>query len=155
MRRFLAALFVCLSASVQAQPTDYGPAFHALDDEAVRVITWYPDVYAITERAADKRLHTRLFSRRTSEVLATADYDAGRPGGDARLQADVESEPLSLQQAAAPRRHAAWANGQLRELWLDVRARRVAGHRGAPGTRDRGWPLAHRGRAEAPARAWR
>jgi hypothetical protein len=132
MRRLLAAFVVCLAADAGAQTVDFGASFHELDAEATRVITWYGDVYAITERGPDQRLRTRLFDKRSSRVVATADYDAGDAYRPARLHADLESEPVQVEQAAAPRRHTAWANTQLRELWLDRRARRASGLAGVP-----------------------
>ena len=131
MRYPLAALFVCLAAAAQAQTTDHGPTFRALDDEATRVITWYGDVYAITERGPDAALRTRLFDRPSSTVIATAEY---LPGGDDRpavLRADIPATaPIVVEQAAPPPRAIAWANTQLRELWLDQKARRGAGAAG-------------------------
>ena len=52
MRRLVAALFVCLAIDARAQTTDHGPTFYALEAEATRVITWFADSYAITERGA-------------------------------------------------------------------------------------------------------
>ena len=132
MRHLLAALLVCLAISANAQTVDFGATFHSLDAEATRVITWYADTYAITERGADHRLRTRLFDKRSATVVASAEYDVGDAHAPARLQAEVEAETLVVEQAAAPRRPTAWANTQLRQLWLDQRSRRAAGRTDKP-----------------------
>jgi hypothetical protein len=132
MRFPLAALFVCLAAVAQAQSPEFGVTFHQLDADATRAITWHADAYVITERGSDQHLRTRLFDRRSATVLASAEYDAGDAGLTARMRADLGSETVTLEQAAAPRRHIAWANTQLRQLWLDHRARRAGGLVGPP-----------------------
>lgn len=132
MRRLVAALLVCLAVDARAQTTDHGSAFYALDAEATRVITWFEDSYAITERGANQHLQTRLFNRRASAVLATADYAVAEEGRPATWRGKIGKVPVAVEQAAAPKRHTAWANTQLRELWLDQRARAARGATAPP-----------------------
>jgi hypothetical protein len=143
MRRIVAALLVCLAPEAWAQTTDYGPTYYALDAEATRVITWFTDAYAITERAPDHRLQTRLFDRHSSAVLASADYSATERAGRATWRATIGRVPLGVDEAAPPRRGTAWANAQLRQLWLDQGARNAAGLGGTPSlaTRDGVWRM--------------
>ena len=88
--------------------------------------------YAITERGADQHLRTRLFDRRSSAVLATADYSAADEGRPATWRGTIGKVPVAIEETAAPRRHTTWANTQLRELWLDQRTRSARGARGTP-----------------------
>ena len=91
-----------------------------------------PTSYAITERGADQHLQTRLFDRRSSAVLASADYSAADEGRPATWRGTVGKAPVAIEETAAPRRHTTWANTQLRELWLDQRTRSARGAGGVP-----------------------
>lgn len=147
MRRLAAVLLVCTALGplrADAQSADMGDTFHRLEREATRVTTWFADTFAVSERGTDGTLRTRLHDRKTSALIASLEYEEGGPGNAARLAGEVEAVPIAIEQAVAPRRTADWLNRQIRQFWLDGKARGAAGRRGPPAFVDEGglWRMA-------------
>ena len=145
MRRVFAdcSVYAMNAARASAQSADMGDTFHRLEQEATRVITWFADTYAVSERGPDRKLRTRLHDRKTLAVLATTEFDEVTTPGTAKISGEAGSEPIAIDQAAAPRRTSDWVNRQVRQFWIDGQARRAKGRSGRPGLRQRPRTVPH------------
>lgn len=118
-----AAMSVAVGGHASAQTLDMGATFHETEHQATRVVTWFDDSYAVTERAADGAIRTQLFDARTHDIVARAvRHDASAATAarmEARIGGDVQVLPVSAAHAYA----ADWDQGQVRRLWRDHRAR--------------------------------
>ncbi|NJL50215.1 MAG: hypothetical protein HC909_00310 [Blastochloris sp.] len=107
-----------LPTPVLAQPTDAGGKLAELDSQLTRITTQFDDAYAVTERTADGRLSTSLFSLdgfglASQETDLVAGKLAIRGLGFAGEEVDLGVDAPTTE----------WANLQLYSAWLDQRAK--------------------------------
>ncbi len=132
--RMLWVLGVCLVSvtPVAAQTVDMGTTFHEAERQATRVVTWFDDSYAVSERQADGQLVARLFDKRTNAVVAEAERNERTAESGRIVEVRLGNDRVAL--AVGPDRSlgADWHHGQLRRLWREDRARHARGRPRGP-----------------------
>ena len=127
--RMLWVLGVCIMSGtpLAAQTVNMGETFHEAERQATRVVTWFDDSYAVSERHADGRVLARLFDKRSHAVVAEAERDEG--GAEARQTVQVRIDDDHVALPVGPERSlgADWHHGQLRRLWREGRDRQSRG----------------------------
>jgi hypothetical protein len=114
-------------APVGAQTVDMGTTFHQAERQATRVVTWFDDSYAVSERHGDGRVTSRLFDKATNAAVAQAERQERDDDARASVQARVGDTRVSLPVGRERTLAADWDHGQLRRLWHDARERQRRG----------------------------
>ena len=122
-------LVLACVAPVGAQTIDMGTTFHESERRATRVVTWFDDSYAVSERDPEGRVTAQLFDKASHTVVATAERRERGEGANDWVQARVGTDRIALPLGRARSLGADWDHGQLRRLWHDTRERERRGRR--------------------------